>query len=440
MNPPITTERIERDRTLGDWLLLARDGWLAFVLIVIVGVACGLLASRVQPVKYESVGTVVLSPSTGFLDPSLADQLGPLTTTVERLAGTPAVLRPARQAWIQSADRPAIGRARAQHDTAWMVRHLKLQQPTDSSIIEITGSAGTQRDAHDLTSATVHSLATVVNGLSKNTKAEALRMHVFSEADNQGKVSPTPSRNLLIGTNLGILLGIPAALALGAMRRRLRRPQDLAALLDAPLLARVRSGKRAVGDPGLSLARAQMQALGLGERGEIVLITGTVSPERIAEIATRLVRAFTETHRRAVLVDADLTYRSASNILLVGEYPGLADSLNGKTYHERAYSEMVVTTGGPSPVMVVPAGAELPDASASLSDRRLPGVVAGLRNDFDVIILAGPTLDRQSEIVALTSMIDHAVVLTVAGTAAKYLEPARLLGRRLFGILLVDRA
>ena len=78
--------------------------------------------------------------------------------------------------------------------------------------------------------------------------------------------------------------------------------------------------------------------------------------------------------------------------------------------------------------------------SVSLSDRRLPGVVAGLRNDFDVIILAGPTLDRQSEIVALTPMIDHAVVVTVAGTAAKYLEPARLLGRRLFGIVLVDRA
>jgi Mrp family chromosome partitioning ATPase len=195
-----------------------------------------------------------------------------------------------------------------------------------------------------------------------------------------------------------------------------------------------------MGDPGLSLARAQMQALGLGDRGDIILITGTVSPERIAEIATRLVRAFTETHRRAVLVDADLTNRSASNDLLVGEHPGLADSLNGKSYHERAYAEMVVTTGGPAPLMMLPAGAVFSDPTVSLSDRRLPGVVGGLRNDFDVIILAGPTLDRQSEIVALTPMIDHAVVVTVAGTGAKHLEPARLLGRRLFGILLVDRA
>ena len=56
------------------------------------------------------------------------------------------------------------------------------------------------------------------------------------------------------------------------------------------------------------------------------------------------------------------------------------------------------------------------------------------------MLVAGPTLDRQSEIVALTPMIDHAVVVTVAGTGAKHLEPARLLGPRLFGILLVDRA
>jgi Mrp family chromosome partitioning ATPase len=286
----------------------------------------------------------------------------------------------------------------------------------------------------------VTSLTRVINGLGTTDKATGITMKVFSQADDKGQVSPTPARNLLIGANLGFLLGIPAALGLGAMRRRMRRPQDLAALLDAPLLAHVRTGKAAMGDAGLSLARAQMQALGLGERGEIILITGTVSPERIAEIATRLVRAFTETHRRAVLVDADLTNRSASNELLVGEHPGLADSLNGKSYHERAYAEMVVTTEGPAPLMMLPAGAVFSDPTISLSDRRLPGVVGGLRNDFDVIIMAGPSLDRQAEIVALSPLIDHAVVVTVAGTSAKHLEPARLLGRRIFGILLVDRA
>jgi Mrp family chromosome partitioning ATPase len=182
-----------------------------------------------------------------------------------------------------------------------------------------------------------------------------------------------------------------------------------------------------------------MQALGLGERGEVVLITGTVSPKRIAEIATRLVRAFTETDRKAVLIDADLVNRSASNELHVAGHVGLADTLNGKSYHERAYAEMVVATGGPSPLMVLPAGAGFTDPTVSLSDRRLPGVVDGLRDSYDIVIVAGPTLDRQTEIVALTALVDHAVVVTTRGTAAKLLEPARLLGSRLFGILLVDR-
>lgn len=439
MNPD-TNGQNERDRTLRDWLLLARDGWVALVALIAVGIACGLLVSRVQPVKYQSVGTMVVTPSSGFLDPSLAQTLGPLTTTVERLVGTPTVLDPTRQRYIHAANTPALARARAAHDSGWISKHLRVAQPTDSSVIEITGSGSTQRDARDLTRAAVVSLTSVVNDLGKNDKSNALAVHIFADADDQGKVSPIPSRNLIIGTNLGFLLGIPAALALGAMRRRLRRPQDLAAVLDAPLLARVRTGRHAAGDPGVALARAQMQALGLGERGDIVLVTGTVSPQRIAEIATRLVRSFTETHRRAVLVDADLSNRSASVNLLVSERPGLGDSLNGQTFQQKAYASMVVVSEGPAPVMVLPAGAKFANPSAALGDRRLPGVVDGLRNDYDVIVVAGPGLDRQAEIVTLTPLVDHAIVVTVAGTGAKALEPARLLGRRVFGILLVDRA
>jgi Mrp family chromosome partitioning ATPase len=439
------TLRSESDRSLKDWLQLARDGWFALVVLVAAGVACGLLAGRLQPVSYESVGTMVVSPNSGFLDPAHADQLSALTTTVERLADTPAVLDPARLAFLRSAGTPARRRARAALDTTWISRHLRLTQPQTSSIIELTGAAGTQRDARDLTSAAVLSLARVINNLGTASPGgkqniTGISVHVFARADDQGKVSPTPSRNLIIGTNLGLLLGIPAALGLGAMRRRLRRPQDLTAVLDAPVLARVRTGKHAIGDPGVSLARAQMQALGLGERGDIVLITGTVSAERIADIATRLARSFTETHRRAVLVDADLANGSASRDLHVSDHPGLGDSLNGQTFTHKAYAEMVVATGGPTPLMVLPAGATFPDPSAALGDRRLPGVVDSLRNDYDVIVIAGPSLDRRAEIVAITPLIDHALVVTVAGTRADRLEAARLLGRRIFGILLVDRA
>jgi Mrp family chromosome partitioning ATPase len=439
MNPE-TYGRIERDRTLRDWLLLARDGWIALVALIAVGIACGLLASRVQPVRYESIGTMVVSPASGFLDPAQSQQLAPLTTTIERLVGTPTVLGPTRQRFIHSAAKPALGRNRAGRDTNWIAKHLRVSQPTDSSVIEITGAAGTQLDARDLTRAAVAALSQVINDLSKNSKANAITVHVFADADNKGKVSPIPSRNLLIGANLGLLLGIPAALGLGAMRRRLRRPQDLSAALDSPLLARVRTGRHAAGDPGVALARAQMQALGLGERGDIVLITGTVSPQRIAEIATRLVRSFSETHRRAVLVDADLSNRSASRHLLVSEHPGLGDSLNGQKFQQKQYANMVVVSEGPSPVMVLPAGAQFSNPSAALGDRRLPGVVDELRNDYDVIIVAGPGLERQAEIVSLTPLVDHAVIVTVAGTGAKALEPPRLLGRRVFGILLVDRA
>jgi polysaccharide biosynthesis transport protein len=439
MNPD-TNHWNERDRSLKDWVLLVRDGWLALVVLTVVGVACGFLAGRLQPVSYQSVGTLVVTPSSGFLDPSQANSLAPLTTTVEQLAGTSAVITPTRTAFIQSATSASEGRARAARDNDWVSKHLRVAQPGDASLIEITGSAGSQRAATDLTRAAVNSFAGVINGLDAKSKTTGIVIRVFSRADERGKVSPTPSRNLIIGTNLGFLLGIPAALGLGAMRRRLRRPQDLASVLDAPLLARVRTGRHAMGDPGISLARAQMQALGVGERGDIVLITGTVSAERIADIATRIARSFTDTHRRAVLVDADLSNRSASHDLNVSEHPGLGDSLNGQTFTQKAHAEMVVATGGPTPLMVLPAGAMFPDPSAALGDRRLPGVVDALRNDYDVIVVAGPSLDRQAEIVALTPLVDHALVVTVAGTSASRLEPARLLGRRIFGVLLVDRA
>ena len=105
--------------------------------------------------------------------------------------------------------------------------------------------------------------------------------------------------------------------------------EAFAAELGIPVLGSMHVGRLASGrDPGLSAARARLQRLGQRDQGTVFLLTGTVRPERTAEFAEALARAFAVSSR-TVLVDADLSARSTSRRLQLDGAPGLADLLDG---------------------------------------------------------------------------------------------------------------
>jgi len=449
-------------RSLLDWLRVLRDGWPALVLLVILGLGAGLIATALQSTKYQSKATIVAGSSKGFLDPSSAQGLAPVAATVTRLAGSAAVLQGAGVRYAAASPNPAVRAQRASRATLkWLGKNLRATQVADSGIVTIAGTGPTQSDARALTRAAVRSLErSIGTGPGSNAPAGPGRRQTtapagglivrdFSTTD-QGKVSPTPARNLLLGGNVGLVLGIVAGLSLGAARRRVRRPDEIATELGIPVLGSLRVGRLGSGlDPGLSAARARLQRLGQRDQGTIFLLTGTVRPERTAELGEALARAFAASSR-TVLVDADLASRSASRRLQLEGVPGLGELLDGQvtTGPEMFRAENIsVTTvngaDGGATIEVLPAGHAPSDAAAALGGTGLVKSLQQLRLRYDFVLVVGPGLDRPAEVIPLISAADWSVLITPRGERARTIESAHgltdALAGRVAGALLVNR-
>jgi hypothetical protein len=346
-----------------------------------------------------------------------------------------------------------------------MSGHLQAQQVADSGIVELSGRAQTQADARALTEAGARSLERAIAGVStataaaqttagkrgsRTTKAVAggASLRNFQTRD-EGQVSPTPVRNLLLGGNAGLVLGIVAGLALGATRRRVRRPDEMVAELGIPVLGSVGRSRGPGINPGLSAARARLQRLRDPDQGTVFLLTGTASQERTAELAEELARAFSASSR-TVLVDADLDGQFASRRLHVDGLPGLGELLNGQgpSQHGLYRPEQVLVTSvdganGNTPLAVLPAGEPTADAAAALSGGALVRSLKSLRLQYEFVLVVGPGLDRPAEVIPLVSATDWSVLVTPRGQRAKTLDAAHgmadALAGRVAGALIVDR-
>jgi Mrp family chromosome partitioning ATPase len=461
-------------RSLVDWVRVLRDGLPAVIALTLLGIVLAIVATSLQPTEYESQATLVAGSSRGFLEPEWADGLAPVASTVTRLASSKAVLDGAGRKYIESAPDPAAERRRREDvsDFEWLRDHLTARQVADSGIVELIAKAETQRDARDLTRAGAQSLEekiaegpgsgaaapeTPQSGGSGAPGDEAARGIVVRdfETTDEGQVSPTPLRNLVLGGNVGLVLGIVAGLALGARRRRLRRPDEMAAELGIPVLASIRAAETADGVPrGLSAARARLQRLGDDDQGTVFLLTGTARSERTAQVGEALARAFASSGR-TVLVDADLSGQHATRNLDVHGMPGLGDLLEGRGAQPgllRPEQVLVTTVGdedtdgsGNGRLEVLPAGEKPGNVAASLGAPSLARSIQNLRLRYEFVIVVAPSLDRPEEVIPLAEVADWSVLITPRGERASTFEAARdlaltdALAGRVAGAIIVDR-
>jgi Mrp family chromosome partitioning ATPase len=449
-------------RSLLEWVRVLRDGLPAVAILVLLGIGVGIAVTALQPTLYRSQATLVAGSSRGFLEPEWADGLPAIAGTVTRLASSAAVLEGAGRDYVASAG-DAETRARRSEQVAekdWLEDHLKAEQVADSGIVELAGEAETEDDARALTRAGADSLERqIATGPGSNVPVDpraseagnrGIVVRDFKTTD-EGQVSPTPVRNVLLGGMVGLVLGIVGGLGLGARRRRLRRPDEMAAELGIPILATVSGDAGKESGKALSAARARLALLGQKDEGTVFLLTGTVRPERTAALGEALARSFAASSR-TVLVDADLSGRFASQHLDLADMPGLGDLLNGRATQQRALlrpEQVLVTTvngnGHEGEIEVLPAGEPPADPAAALSGAALGRSIQNLRLRYDFVLVIGPGLDRPEELIPLASATDWSVLVTPRGERASTFEAANALALtdalagRVAGAVIVDR-
>lgn len=183
----------------------------------VIGAAGGLLYSLSQSTLYEARSQVVVSPESGFLDPSHADSFAAISTTVQELALTQSVLDDAASR-LGALGVP--GRS-----AGWLRARLRLSISGDTPLLTIAGVDGSQTVARAVSTAETRALVDAINQASTTTGAtkappSGISLRVFSEGEPRGKVQPVTSRNTLLGATAGFIIGCFVIAQLLARRPR----------------------------------------------------------------------------------------------------------------------------------------------------------------------------------------------------------------------------
>lgn len=418
------TARRDAPLTFGYYArLLARRWWIPASLALL-GACLALVYTGLQDTSYRSRATVVLSP----LDPAVADELTRLAPTVARLLRSDHVLLEARRAYL-AASRDGDPGAAGPDD---LRARTTVSVPRDTSLFHITADGPTQHDADALVRALVASSTRSVPTLGPRRTAggpsSRLGVDPFGPSVSAGQVSPTPRRNLVVGVNVGLLLGIVGALLLRDPRRARMRAYDVAELLHASevVYAPLPSPRPLLDWPAThgqmpppSDARGEgIRLLGgrlsewLRDDRRVVLLLGDLPPRRLRSLALALAEHLSRTDTDSVVVEADFHGSGWT----LGENgagsKGLGNVLHGAEEGGGVAFDTASQNGdGPGRFTVVPRGRRPTDPALAFASDRYRTLLERLRKRHDLVIVVGPAMEWQAEVAALAEHADSVLLL-----------------------------
>lgn len=256
-----------------------------------------------------------------------------------------------------------------------------------------------------------------------------------------------------LGFNLGValLLGLVLAAALTFAREQIddavRGPADierklqlasLGAIPRAPagtaIADELRSPKSAVAEAYAALRSALLYSTPTG-LPRAMLVTSSQAGEGKSTTSLAVASGFARLGRRVVLIDADLRRPSLHQLLAIAPAKGLSDLLTGAAGIDD------VATPVEDGMWLIAAGPLPPSPTDLLSGGRLPELLAGLRDRFDLLVLDGPPVLGLADAPMLAANADATLFVVEAGRGSRgrtkaALRRLRLNGAHLLGALL----
>ena len=245
--------------------------------------------------------------------------------------------------------------------------------------------------------------------------------------------SEAPSKPLYLmgGAILGLFIGFGAAALREMFDRRVRDDSVVEAIGGAPVIGHiptdsdvkrrpivVRNDTASVEAEAFRRLRTNLRALVLEHGRRSLLVTSAIAGEGKTHISVNVAFAFAQAGHKVVLVDADMRNGRLTQLLGLGDGPGLSEVL------AEGLSELPLRREKALPLSVLERGAPPPNPSELLESNRLGSLIDSLTERADLVILDSPPLLPVSDAAIIARKTDAVLLVTRTSTRAEQLDIA----------------
>jgi len=256
---------------------------------------------------------------------------------------------------------------------------------------------------------------------------------------------------------VGLTLGTGLAFLFEYLDNTIKTPEEIKRYLDIPYLGPVpaitmngTAGEHQNHSPELEVANAPKSTASEAYRGirtnilfssadsepQVLLISSAGPQEGKTMTSANLAVTMAQAGSRVVLIDCDLRRPKMHNVFKMSREQGVSNILVGKLDVEDALQPTEISN-----LFIIPSGPVPPNPSEILGSRRMKKLIAGLRQNFDRILIDSPPIVAVTDATVLTRSIDGAIIVIRANDKSRELvrhslEKLKSVGAPILGAVL----
>ncbi len=280
------------------------------------------------------------------------------------------------------------------------------------------------------------------------TQAGDIEYTVAEPSTGATQTQPQVAKTVAIGAFIGLVLGMFLAFLQDVLDTRIRDAEDVGRRLRLPLLARIPSPPKAVGNGLVALADPAPPLVPSSEAYRIaklnlasvlnrnpdvrtIMFTSAGDDEGTSQTAANLAIVLARSGKHVILVDANLRRPVQGEFFGLDDRAGLSDVLAGRARLADALTGVDVGRHGAVDAAangrgavdgileVLPAGAATVDAAELLDSRTATELVLTLRSRADIVLIDAPAMLPVTDAMVLASKVDGVIVVSRARLASR---------------------
>lgn len=287
--------------------------------------------------------------------------------------------------------------------------------------------------------------------LTENMKTVNVRVVDKAETPTQ-PIKPRKAMNMLLALVLGITAGTGLAFFAEYLDNTLKTPDDVARFLHTPYLGMIPSivdiasnsmaevfvhnDPKSVASESVRGLRSNLLFSKADQLPQVVLLTSATPKEGKTLVAVNLGAAMAQAGCKTLLIGSDMRRPRAHKILEIENGAGLSNILSGVSGIDAFIKPTVIPN-----LDIITAGPVPPNPSELLGSKRMPELIATLRERYEHIIIDTPPATAVTDAAILAQHADGVVIISRAFVTPKELvrsaiEALQKVNAKIFGVVL----